>query len=29
MSQHMITNASTFELVGRVRLGGFHPKMQL
>ncbi len=29
MSQHMITNASTFELVGRVKLGGFHPKMQL
>lgn len=29
MSQHMITNAATFELVGRVKLGGFHPKMQL
>jgi alkylation response protein AidB-like acyl-CoA dehydrogenase len=29
MSQHMITSAATFELVGRVKLGGFHPKMQL
>ena len=29
MTQHMITNADTLALVGRVMLGGWHAKMQL
>ncbi len=29
MTQHMITNANTYELTGRVLLGGYHPSMQL
>ena len=29
MTQHMITNAATYELTGRVFLGGYHPSMQL
>jgi indole-3-acetate monooxygenase len=29
MTQHMITNAATYEMTGRVLLGGYHPGMQL
>jgi len=29
MTQHMISNAGTYELVGRVMLGGYHESMQL
>lgn len=29
MTQHMITNATTYEMTGRVLLGGYHPGMQL
>lgn len=29
MTQHMISNAGTYELVGRVMLGGYDPSMQL
>ncbi len=29
MTQHMITNTNTYELTGRVLLGGYHPSMQL
>ena len=29
MTQHMISNAATYELVGRVMLGGYHETMQL
>jgi alkylation response protein AidB-like acyl-CoA dehydrogenase len=29
MTQHMIANANTYELAGRVLLGGYHPSMQL
>jgi alkylation response protein AidB-like acyl-CoA dehydrogenase len=29
MTQHMIASASTYELVGRVMLGGYHETMQL
>lgn len=29
MTQHMIANAATYELVGRVFLGGYQPSMQL
>ena len=29
MTQHMITNAATYEMAGRVLLGGYHPGMQL
>lgn len=29
MTQHIITNAATYELTGRVLLGGYHPSMQL
>lgn len=29
MTQHMITNVTTYELTGRVMLGGYHPSMQL
>jgi len=29
MTQHMITNADTLALVGRVMLGGWNSKMQL
>ena len=29
MTQHMITNATTYEMTGRVLLGGDHPGMQL
>lgn len=29
MTQHMIANAATYELAGRVMLGGYHESMQL
>lgn len=29
MTQHMITNATTYEMTGRVLLGGYHSGMQL
>ena len=29
MTQHMITNPTTYEMTGRVLLGGYHPGMQL
>jgi hypothetical protein len=29
MTQHMIANAATYEMIGRVRLGGYHKAMQL
>ncbi|MDB2522879.1 hypothetical protein N9X88_02270 [Alphaproteobacteria bacterium] len=29
MTQHMITNGATYEMTGRVLLGGYHPGMQL
>lgn len=29
MTQHMIANAATYELAGRVMLGGYHQSMQL
>ena len=29
MTQHMIANANTYELFGRVLLGGYHETMQL
>ena len=29
MTQHMITNAATYEMTGRVLLGGYHTGMQL
>ena len=29
MTQHMIANATTYELAGRVMLGGYHASMQL
>jgi len=29
MTQHMITNTATYEMTGRVLLGGYHPSMQL
>jgi hypothetical protein len=29
MTQHMISSASTYELVGRVMLGGYNSNMML